>query len=225
VSLVHTLKQIAVRAGSRCFDLFHRVDSSGMERSRVSGVAGEDLYYLATRPSVVREVLRSLRGTDLSDRIFVDLGSGKGRVLLLAAEHPFREIHGVELSEQLHLAALSNVARGRFLKRRCKVIECLHMNALDYEFPVANLVVYLFNPFGADVCEQILSSLHASIEKFPRDVIVISVFSELASVFSRCTWLLLQKRTPRYGIYRNRFAQTGSRRHAGWGSAIPEAHL
>ena len=40
---------------------------------------------------------------------FVDLGSGKGRVLLLAALRPFRRVIGVEISASLHTRAQANV--------------------------------------------------------------------------------------------------------------------
>ena len=41
---------------------------------------------------------------------FVDYGSGKGRVLMLAAAYPFRRILGVEFSESLDRVARDNIA-------------------------------------------------------------------------------------------------------------------
>src|SRR5262249_41719697 len=43
--------------------------------------------------------------------VFVDLGSGKGRVLIEAAAFPFQRIIGVEFSRRLHLVAQESVAR------------------------------------------------------------------------------------------------------------------
>ena len=40
---------------------------------------------------------------------FVDLGSGKGRTLLMASDYPFRRIIGVELLPSLHQIAQENL--------------------------------------------------------------------------------------------------------------------
>src|SRR5262245_38553083 len=39
---------------------------------------------------------------DWRDLVFVDLGSGKGRALLLASRYPFKRVIGVEISRVLH---------------------------------------------------------------------------------------------------------------------------
>jgi cyclopropane fatty-acyl-phospholipid synthase-like methyltransferase len=50
---------------------------------------------------------------DPRDFVFVDLGSGKGRVILRAATRPFRRVEGVEFSEPLHRVALRNIDNAR----------------------------------------------------------------------------------------------------------------
>ena len=62
--------------------------------------------YSGSQPSIVRRALRSL--PDVSGYTFVDQGCGKGRPLLVASEFPFREIIGVDLSEELLKIARSN---------------------------------------------------------------------------------------------------------------------
>ena len=39
---------------------------------------------------------------------FVDFGAGKGRVLMMACEYPFKQVIGVELSRKLHATASRN---------------------------------------------------------------------------------------------------------------------
>ena len=48
---------------------------------------------------------------DLSRFTFVDFGSGEGRVLLVAATFPFREVIGIEFAKELHETAESNIAQ------------------------------------------------------------------------------------------------------------------
>jgi hypothetical protein len=54
-------------------------------------------------------MLRDLPIPDVSGYTFIDMGSGKGRMLLLAAEPPFRRIIGVEFASDLDALARSNV--------------------------------------------------------------------------------------------------------------------
>jgi hypothetical protein len=97
---------------------------------------------------------------------FVDLGSGKGKVLLLAAALPFRRIIGVEFSPLLHEIAERNIARyGGPV--RCKP-ESICMDARDFEFPSDPLVVFLYNPFVDEVLSSVMANLERSLREDPR---------------------------------------------------------
>jgi hypothetical protein len=100
--------------------------------------------------------------------VFVDLGSGKGRALLLASEYPFQRIVGVELSPKLHRIAQDNVARFRSPAQRCSAFELLCMDAGDYEPPSEPTVLYLFQPFPVDVLARVLGQVEASVHVHPR---------------------------------------------------------
>src|ERR1035438_2297402 len=54
-----------------------------------------------------------------SDFVFIDVGSGKGAVLLYASEYPFQRVVGVEFSRELHEIAQKNIARYQNPARRC----------------------------------------------------------------------------------------------------------
>ncbi|QDT37699.1 class I SAM-dependent methyltransferase [Stratiformator vulcanicus] len=70
--------------------------------------AEQAVEYNPTTASQFGSILESLP-IDYEQFSFVDLGSGKGRVLLMASEFPFREVVGVELSSQLHEIAANNI--------------------------------------------------------------------------------------------------------------------
>ncbi len=84
---------------------------------------------------------------------FIDLGAGKGRVLLVGSRFPFRRLIGVEFARELVETARQNIER--FHSRA----EMVHADAADYQFPSDNLVVYLYNPFGPEVLRPVLRSL------------------------------------------------------------------
>ena len=104
---------------------------------------------------------------------FVDLGSGKGRVLLVASHLPFARIVGVELSAELHRAAEENIRRYRSADQRCTTISLLCMNATEYRFGSDPLVLFLYNPFGESTVRHVLANLAASLRAMPRSAYVI----------------------------------------------------
>jgi SAM-dependent methyltransferase len=103
------------RRRDRIFDETQGVDTAGyieLTALRTIDVAAKPFgaHYLPSPVAFVRKLLRGLN-IRYESYVFVDLGSGKGRVLLLAAELPFKEIIGVEFSPELHAIARSNIAR------------------------------------------------------------------------------------------------------------------
>ena len=98
------------------FDERFGVETSGLIYELPSG-HHHDLYnngYFAVAPSVFHAVMQAMEERlhlDYRRFTFVDVGSGKGRALLLASDYPFREIIGVELSPELERVARTNIAR------------------------------------------------------------------------------------------------------------------
>lgn len=95
------------KLSAQWFDWRYQVKTCGDEDPRKLAVVGENashaIPYIPTTPGSGRHMLRDLPVTDLSGYTFIDMGSGKGRMLLLAAELPFRRIIGVEFLRTLML--------------------------------------------------------------------------------------------------------------------------
>jgi predicted RNA methylase len=120
-----------------------------------------------------RELRRILRPGEVSGSdVFLDIGSGKGRIILLAAGYRFRRVIGVEIAEPLMAVARRNVASCR-LRRRCGEIELVNADVLDYRIPDDVSVVYMFNPFGGAVFDAAVAQLIESVDRHPRRVRVI----------------------------------------------------
>ena len=90
--------------------------------------------YLPTKPEVIRHICRTVP-VDHREVIFLDLGSGRGRALLVASDFPFKEIVGVEISPLHHQIAQNNIAKYRSKSQRCAAISSICANVLDYQFP------------------------------------------------------------------------------------------
>ncbi len=118
----------------------------------------------------VRRALRRLPTSD--DDVFLDLGSGKGRVVLMAAQHPFRRVIGVELAPELHAVAGRNLAACRS-RLRCQDVELVNADVTEFEIPDDVTVVYMCNPFGGTVFDAAVRAIIASRDRAPRPLRLI----------------------------------------------------
>ena len=141
---------------SRGVHTSQEVDLRGLN---LVGQRKDSFKYRPIRPSIARKILRDLPITDPVQYTFIDVGSGKGRMLFLAAEYRFREIQGIEFAAELHDSAEANIRSYHSSKQRCSRIRSLLLNASDYSFPDDNLVIYFFNPFGHQVMSDVVQNL------------------------------------------------------------------
>ena len=118
-------------------------------------------------------MLHRLPIADPAQFAFVDLGCGKGRNLILAAEHGFRPVIGVELDRRLTGIARSNA--DTFAAAAAwpdNPISVVNSDAIAYPFPPLPTVVFLFNPFGANTLRAVLGNLERSLQSRPRRLLV-----------------------------------------------------
>jgi predicted RNA methylase len=197
------------------FDTTRHVQTSGLvgrpPASKIVGELRDSHIYGPVRVANAHGALRDLPlggaqdgsagGGDYSQYTFIDMGSGKGRVLFVAAEYPFRKVIGVEFSNALHEDALANLKRYKYSGRRCGDIEAVHADARDFEFPDDNLVIYLFNPFGPEVMERMLANLESSLERHPRHVIVAMLWPDHSDVVEGRKIMRVYRKTRRHHIF------------------------
>ncbi len=174
--LINTLRNAVGEARCRIFDWQHGVRTCGSNNITDLTIVGNNsshggIYY-PSHPKFLFEVLSSLK-IDYPSYRFVDVGSGKGRVLLIASEFPFSEIIGVEFATELHEIAGENIRRYRSKTQKCKNVKSLNLDAIEFEVPLTPLVLYFFNPFRPPVWIPVLQRLQRSLNSHPRDVILI----------------------------------------------------
>ena len=112
---------------------------------------------------------------DLSRLTFVDHGAGKGRVLLLASEHPFQAVGGIEFAEELHDDAVMNIQQYPRSRMKCRNVECVLEDASQVGPPEGEAVHYFFNPFSPEVFTEVLNNIVVSYRQRPRRIYLILV--------------------------------------------------
>ena len=120
---------------------------------------------------------------DLSEYIFIDLGSGKGRAILMASMLPFKEIIGVEFSGILNDIAKSNVEKFPKHIQKCKNINLFTLDATEYLFPAEKYILYMFNPFDKIIMEKVLENISNQFYKRPVHIIVIYINPQFSYLF------------------------------------------
>ncbi len=145
-------------------------------------------FYVPTTASIIYEIIASLPITP-GVFTFVDMGSGKGRALLIASEFPFKRIVGIELSPQLHAIAEQNIALYKPASQQCTAFDLRCMDALEYAYDDTPLVLFLFDPFGREILEQAVANLEQSLKASPREAYVVYVYPQYEDVFERSSVL------------------------------------
>jgi len=99
----------------------------------------------------------------------IDLGSGKGRVLMVAPHFGFTNITGIDFAKELCVQAISNMneKQKQFPHIRWKVI---NTNVEDYDIGNQDSVFFMFNPFTEAVLKRFLEKLDNSCHEFPRSI-------------------------------------------------------
>ena len=174
--LTDALRNAVSKARCRFFDWRHGVRTCGdanlTDLTLVGNNADHGVFYHPAHPKLLFEVFSSLK-IDYPAYTFVDLGSGKGRALLVASEFSFSEILGVEFAAELHEIACENIRSYRSKTQKCKNVQSLNRDAAEFELPLTPLVLYLFNPFRPSVLIPVLQRLQRSLISHPRDVTLI----------------------------------------------------
>jgi hypothetical protein len=157
----------------RRFDRRFNVDTGGSVELADLGISNDDAagYEATTRSAFVR-ILKSVR-LQHEHFTFVDMGSGKGAVLLYASEFPFKRVIGVEFASALHKIAERNIVSYRSKTVKCKSVTSLCIDATAYPLPIEPTVFYFGNPFKGAVLQTVRANIAKSLLQHPREVIII----------------------------------------------------
>ena len=134
---------------------------------------GEALYYEATAPYAFSAMASRLPAGAVAQLTFVDIGCGRGRALIMAAECGFRHIEGIELSRELYLDACQNVERYQSSRGTGCTIKVENIDACEYKLPDSGCVLFLYNTLGPDSTRRFVALVEQSVRRYPRELFVV----------------------------------------------------
>jgi len=188
------------------FDVKYGTDTAGAIPLWRLDVKSKNARYGRGYGPIAAEVFRScIRRieVDHSSCAFVDLGCGKGRALIIAGELGFAQVIGVEFAREL-----ADVAKHNLQKLNIGNATIIHGDAVEYQFPDSSLILYMANPFSADVMSKVTDRLGEFCAKYPHRRLFIIYYNPLwANVIDRAPFLErsdVVQREPHVLIWRRR---------------------
>ena len=147
--------------------------------------------YYAIAPSILDGILDLWQQTSppypIDAYTFLDVGAGKGRAMLTASLHPFREIVGIEINPTLAGIARANLRLFADHPDSSPLapVTLLQADALEAPLPSTPTVGFLFHPFEAPVLRRFLARIESHFAERPGSFDLLYVNAEHASVLDR----------------------------------------
>jgi SAM-dependent methyltransferase len=169
--------QLVADLRQRRFDRSLDVETVGRQpvtaTMRSAATHADSVEYAPVPASHFKRMLRRLPIDSPGDFAFVDLGSGKGLALLLAAHYGFRPVLGVELDPELLELSRANVRSFESGSPTHEgVIQVTQGDAANFTLPPRPTVLFLFNPFGEATIRVVVDNIERSLKESRRPIFV-----------------------------------------------------
>jgi SAM-dependent methyltransferase len=144
--------------------------------------------YSGIAPSVFWQALDRLN-LDWNRFTFIDVGSGKGRALMLALRYPFRRLIGIEFSADFVRTSKMNLENFSAEWSVGSPVEVFEADAVRFPLPLEPSVLFLFNPFAKPVMLRFVEHLRSSLREQPREIYLVYADPQLSQIISSANFL------------------------------------
>jgi SAM-dependent methyltransferase len=178
------------------FDQLHGTDTSGLIPGRViargtTAKVEELTAYYGVAPSILQGILdiwlQQTKPQPIQKTVFLDIGAGKGRAMLLASRFPFLRVEGVELSPALATIASANVSLWQ-QDARAEALAPLRLynaDATKHPLPIEPTLAFLFHPFELPILRRFLRHVEKSLAAEPHPFDLLYINAEHNSLLDR----------------------------------------
>lgn len=172
------LRKLNIFIDKNAFDLINGTDTAqpvrGVELFEKSSIKNAEFMndYVATYTSRIKDALKKIVLIDgeALGYTFFDLGSGKGKVLMLAERLGFKKIVGVEVSPELNI-----ICRNNLNKVSSKSITLIEHDASSIKIPNEPCVFYIYNSFERPLLIKVLNNIYSSYSLNKKDMYIIYI--------------------------------------------------
>ena len=150
------------------------INSTGADELKGMEAKGIDIshatIYMPASYDLLENLFNQLTPTDYNH--FVDIGSGKGRAMCVAAAKGFKKVTGIDFSKDFCVAALENLSE---MKTRIPALQYKVINNDAFYFEIDTDVdcIFMFNPFDEIIMNAVINNIEKSLRKLPRDITLI----------------------------------------------------
>jgi hypothetical protein len=171
--LRHFLEWQLKKSHESIADLIYGVDTFRWAPDPLRNTSTRYVYDAAPW-SAVRRTLRNIE-LDFPQFTFIDMGCGKGRMVLAASGYEFASVIGVEFSPSLCRIAERNLATCRLLRRHSRGVRIIECDATDFTVPGTPCIFFFYNPFSFDLFDVVIRNITSSYRENPRLLYLILV--------------------------------------------------
>lgn len=161
-SICGEIKDVFEKLDAYWFDKQHNIETTNQEYQYLRNIndkaAADAQGYQAITWRSFKATIEQLN-IRYPDYTFLDLGSGKGRGLLFAAQFHFKRVIGVEISPYLCDISESNIERFHHKAPLEVKPEIVCENAANYSLPNDNLVIFINNAFIGETMKKTLKTI------------------------------------------------------------------
>ena len=199
------------KLNNRIFDWYYKTDTYRESLLREEGVSdaqaekGNSVY----RPFWKTEFVKCIESLDrnLTEYSFIDAGSGKGKMLLIASRFPFAEIVGIEYAKGLHQIAVDNIKKFKARAGEHLNIRSINSDAIAWNMPNKPAVYFVYNSFDPDTTKTFFAKLESHVAQTNAPTFLIygnlRDVSERQDAFTFLRSMTVRSRTKRYIIFSN----------------------
>ncbi len=155
----------------------YRINTIKIDRLHHSGIKSKNLSHSSIYQGVnyytLEKAFGYLESVNANYNI-VDFGSGKGRVMAVAAYYGFKNITGIDFASKLCIEAETNIDKIKplFPSTNFKII-C--DDVVNYKIENDTNVFFFFNPFDEVVMLQVVKNILLSLKQKSRKIYIVYV--------------------------------------------------
>lgn len=155
----------------------YNIETTGVDKLKRLTVVGDNKsnasIYQAANYYLLEKAFDFLQKEKANGNL-VDFGSGKGRILAVAAFYGHKNIKGIEFASALSAIAKKNI-EGIQWKFPETIFTVLTENAVNYEIEKNDSIFFFFNPFDEIIVLEVVKNIMKSLKNYPRKIFVVYI--------------------------------------------------